>query len=106
MALLTVPRTLARHPFLATVLTKGLDDEDIGWEAAKLAVAELEKSSTSSGTSILSLLEKLQKQADYFQRCAEQNLTIDTNEVQEALVKDLSFAAQIGGSVKDTQHRL
>ena len=63
-------------------------------KVAKPAAAE--KNSTSPGTSILSLLEKMQKQADYFQRCTERNLIVGTNEEQEALVKDLSFAAHIG----------
>lgn len=81
VALLEVPRTLARHPFLANVLTKGLEDEGVGRKTAKPAA---EESSTSPGTSILSLLEKLQKQADYFRRCAERNLVIVMNEEQEA----------------------
>lgn len=103
---LEVPCMLARHPFLAAALTKGLEDEEVAGETENLPTPTQESSSASSDSSILSLFEKLQKQVDYFQDCADRSLVIVTNEEQEAFAQDMAFATQIGKSLKDTRDRL
>lgn len=62
----------------------------------------MEENCTSPGTSILFLLEKLQKQAGYFQHCGDRNVVtgiktrwLRRNKEQDALDKDMMFATQI-----------